>query len=177
MMSAPAVFDTISSFLCSPSLRFDLMPKAHDSSTTTFDWPVRVYYEDTDAAGVVFYANYLRFLERGRTEWLRSLGYEQDALRAQDAVVFAVRRVVLDYRAPARFNDQLTVRTSLRHLGGASLEFDQAIVRDRDGTLCCEGTVGVVCLDANSMRPRRAPAGLVSGILSCIERGPDGPVE
>jgi hypothetical protein len=78
----------------------------HDQSAPVyFDWPVRVYYEDTDAAGVVFYANYLRFMERGRTEWLRALGFEQDQLRAEQGVVFAVTAVDLKYLTPARFNE------------------------------------------------------------------------
>ena len=135
-------------------------------SREVFDWPIRVYYEDTDAGGVVFYANYLRFMERGRTEWLRALGHEQDDLRRDSGIVFAVRRVSLDYLAPAKFNDRLLVRSGLTQLGGASLEFAQAIIRETDQTLCCRGEVKVVCLDAASLRPRRMPAALLSGIQS-----------
>ncbi|EXJ16960.1 4-hydroxybenzoyl-CoA thioesterase family [Imhoffiella purpurea] len=136
----------------------------------TFDWPVRVYYEDTDAAGVVFYANYLRFMERGRTEWLRALGYEQDLLRDEQGILFAVRRVGLEYRVSALFNDLLLVRSAVKHLGGASIEFEQSILRQADGKECCRGTVNVVCLDARTKRPRRMPSEMVDGILSGMER-------
>ena len=129
-----------------------------------FDWPVRVYYEDTDAAGIVFYANYLRFMERGRTEWLRALGFEQDRLRAEQGVVFAVTAVDLKYLTPARFNDLLTVRSSLSLKGGASLAFEQDILRVADQAVCCRGSVKVVCLDAATMRPRRLPDRLAAAI-------------
>jgi acyl-CoA thioester hydrolase len=153
------------------------MPISSDDSKATFDWPVRIYYEDTDAAGVVFYANYLRFMERGRTEWLRMLGYEQDALRRCEGILFTVRRVGLDYLAPALFNDLLTVRSRLAHVGGASLEFDQDILRDADGALCCRGSVKVACIDAATLRPRRLPVGFVSGMLSGTGRPLAAPVE
>jgi acyl-CoA thioester hydrolase len=133
-------------------------------SPSYFDWPVRVYYEDTDAAGVVFYANYLRFMERGRTEWLRALGFEQDRLRAEQGIVFAVTAVDLKYLTPARFNDLLTVRSSLSHKGGASLAFEQDILRVADQAVCCRGSVKVVCLDAATMRPRRLPDRLAAAI-------------
>jgi acyl-CoA thioester hydrolase len=137
----------------------------HDQSASVcFDWPVRVYYEDTDAAGVVFYANYLRFMERGRTEWLRALGFEQDQLRAEQGVVFAVTAVDLKYLTPARFNELLTVRSSLSHKGGASLAFEQEILRVTDQAVCCRGSVKVVCLDATTMRPRRLPDRLAAAI-------------
>jgi acyl-CoA thioester hydrolase len=137
----------------------------HDQSASVcFDWPVRVYYEDTDAAGVVFYANYLRFMERGRTEWLRALGFEQDQLRAEQGVVFAVTAVDLKYLTPARFNDLLTVRSSLSYKGGASLAFEQEILRVTDQAVCCRGSVKVVCLDATTMRPRRLPDRLAAAI-------------
>ena len=135
------------------------MPISDADSKMMFDWPVRVYYEDTDAAGVVFYANYLRFLERGRTEWLRSLGYEQDALRQVE-----VRRISLDYLSPARFNDLLTVHSHLTHLGGASLTFTQDIRRPADSILCCRGVVNVACVDAITLRPRRLPPLLATGL-------------
>ena len=93
-----------------------------------FGWPVRVYYEDTDAGGVVYYANYLRFLERARTEWLRALGFEQDALARDAGVIFAVRRVEVDYLKPARFNDALTVHARIAERGRASLVFAQEVI-------------------------------------------------
>ncbi|MBV5309396.1 tol-pal system-associated acyl-CoA thioesterase [Chromatium okenii] len=134
---------------------------------STLDWPVRIYYEDTDAAGVVFYANYLRFMERGRTEWLRALGYEQDALRQVEGMLFTARRINLDYLSPARFNDLLMVRTHLTHLGGASLTFTQDVRRDADGILCCRGVTNVACVDAISLRPRRLPTTLATGLKCC----------
>ncbi|MBK1693153.1 tol-pal system-associated acyl-CoA thioesterase [Chromatium weissei] len=133
-------------------------------SNATFDWPVRVYYEDTDAAGVVFYANYLRFMERGRTEWLRSLGYAQDVLREVENMLFTARRINLDYLSPARFDDLLTVRTQLTHLGGASLTFTQDVRRVADGVLCCRGVVNIACVDAISLRPRRLPSTLAADL-------------
>ncbi|WP_346014651.1 tol-pal system-associated acyl-CoA thioesterase [Thiocystis violacea] len=138
---------------------------------------MRVYYEDTDAAGVVFYANYLRFMERGRTEWLRALGFEQDALREHHDLLFAVRDLTLDYLFPARFNDRLTVRSALARRGGASLEFEQSVVRATDQRCCCQGRVKVVCLDAATLRPRRMPDFLVNGILSGLARQLHAPTE
>ncbi|MBN2887561.1 MAG: tol-pal system-associated acyl-CoA thioesterase [Chromatiaceae bacterium] len=135
------------------------------SASASFVWPIRVYYEDTDAAGVVFYANYLRFMERARTEWLRALGFEQDALREREGIVFAVRQVRLDYLSPARFNEELRVRTWITAVGGASLEFAQRVERAADASLCCEGQVRIACIDAHGLRPHRLPAIL----RSCIE--------
>ncbi|QKT04309.1 tol-pal system-associated acyl-CoA thioesterase [Ectothiorhodospiraceae bacterium 2226] len=120
---------------------------------TEFLWPVRVYYEDTDSGGVVYYANYLRFMERARTEWLRSLGFEQDELLVRDSVLFAVRSAQVDYLKPARFNDLLTVRTSLQRRGRASLTFKQNIVRNSDDALVCTATVKIANLNAATLRP------------------------
>ncbi|NCC28408.1 MAG: tol-pal system-associated acyl-CoA thioesterase [Gammaproteobacteria bacterium] len=131
----------------------------------TFTWPVRVYYEDTDAGGVVFYANYLKFMERARTEWLRAVGYEQHALRERCGILFAVRSVAIDYRAPARLDDCLSVTSRLMRAGGASLEFDQQVMRDRDGTCCCRASVKIACLHADTLRPARLPSDLLSELL------------
>jgi acyl-CoA thioester hydrolase len=150
-----------------------LVPTSSDPRLLTFSWPVRVYYEDTDAGGVVFYANYLKFLERGRTEWLRAIGYEQDVLRERSAILFAVRRVTIDYLVPARFNDCLTVASRLVRAGGASLEFDQRVMRDADDTCCCRGAVKVACIDAGTLRPTRLPADLLSELLPFVS----GPAE
>ncbi len=133
------------------------MPHSHDPTHAVLHWPIRIYYEDTDAAGLVFYASYLRFLERGRSEWLRARGYELDQLREQDGVLLTARRVNLDYLAPARFNDLLTVRSHLTHLGGASMTFAQDVRRDADGVICCRGVINIACVDAVSLRPRRLP--------------------
>lgn len=125
-----------------------------------FVWPIRVYYEDTDAGGVVFYANYLRFMERARTEWLRSLGFEQDALMREPGILFAVRRVELEYEQPARFNEELRVVSELGAVAGASLDFVQRVERAHDGSVLCRGTIKVACLRAADMRPTRIPAAI-----------------
>ena len=125
---------------------------------TGFVWPVRVYFEDTDAAGVVFYANYLRFMERARTEWLRSLGFEQDRLMQDPGIIFAVRRAELRFHRPARFNDALLVDVKLGRVGGASLEFVQRVMRDdHDQELFCSARVNVACLNASTFRPCPLP--------------------
>jgi acyl-CoA thioester hydrolase len=124
-----------------------------------FAWPVRVYYEDTDAGGVVYYANYLRFLERARTEWLRALGFEQDALASDAGVIFAVRRVEVDYLKPARFNDALTVHVRLAERGRASLVFAQEIRRGDE--VLVKGMVKIACLEAASFRPAPIPAAIL----------------
>ncbi len=96
---------------------------------TPHQFRCRVYYEDTDLAGIVYYANYLKFIERGRSEWIASLGIDQMVLRAEEGVVFAVRRVEADYLRPARFGDDLVVETSLHSIGGARLVLEQVILR------------------------------------------------
>jgi acyl-CoA thioester hydrolase len=122
------------------------------------DWPVRVYYEDTDAGGVVYHASYLRYMERARTEWLRALGYSQAKLRQEESLVFTVVAMTLDFLKPARLDDQLVVRSQVRLAGGASVEFDQEILRGSERIIAA--TVRVACLDAASFRPRRLPASL-----------------
>lgn len=126
-----------------------------DSVIPSFSWPVRVYWEDTDAGGVVYYANYLKFLERARTEWLSHLGLEQDQLASDAGVVFVVRRVEADYLAPARFNDRLVVRCELAELNRASLLMDQQVVRD--GAVLLKARVKVACVDQAGFRPARIP--------------------
>lgn len=134
------------------------------TDSPTFRWPVRVYYEDTDAGGVVYHANYLLFMERARTEWLRALGFEQDALRREAGVQFSVRRATIDYLRPALFNDLLTVTVALTGHGGASLDLAQELVRDGDGVLCCLGRFQVACVDAATLRPARIPKQLLAEI-------------
>ena len=116
---------------------------------------VRVYYEDTDAGGVVYYANYLKYMERARTEWLRALGFDQSALARDDGVVFAVRAASLEFLKPARFDDALEVSVGVAELGRASIQFAQSITRA--ATVLCEGTVRVACLDAVKFAPRPIP--------------------
>ncbi|WP_144393825.1 tol-pal system-associated acyl-CoA thioesterase [Pleionea sediminis] len=126
-----------------------------------FIFPVRVYYEDTDVAGVVYYANYLKFMERGRTEWLRSFGADQDVLIEQD-IAFAVRKAEVDYYKPARFNDALDVISTVTESKGASVIFHQKICRqDAHQTVLCEGVIKVVCVTMSTMRPRAIPSSLL----------------
>jgi acyl-CoA thioester hydrolase len=126
-----------------------------------FSWPVRVYYEDTDLGGVVYYANYLKFLERARSEWLRHLGVSQTRLLEEARLLFAITRVAIDYLKPARFEDELVVTVELARLRRASMEFRQAIHRGgTDGELLCTAQVTAACLDADSMRPKPLPAHL-----------------
>lgn len=126
---------------------------------TPFNWPIRVYYEDTDAGGVVFYANYLKFFERSRTEMLRAMGYEQDELMTAAGVIFVVRSVQIDYLSPARFNEQLIVSAKITEAKKASLIFDQVISRGDD--ILCTGIIRIACLDAKTMRPKAIPEHLL----------------
>lgn len=121
---------------------------------------LRVYYEDTDAAGVVYYANYLRFCERARTEWLRELGIGQQALMASDGIAFVVRSVKADYLRAARLDDTLEVVTRIAALRGASLLFEQDI--RRDGQLLFSAQVLVVCIDHRRQKPAPIPTHLHS---------------
>ena len=126
-------------------------------------WPVRVYYEDTDAGGVVFYANYLAYMERARTEWLRALGYSNSALAADSGVVFAVRRVEVDYLAPARLDDELEATASVEDSSRTSLTFRQQVRRGEQ--VLCSGTVKIVCLDSERFRPTGIPKSLLDKIV------------
>jgi acyl-CoA thioester hydrolase len=121
-----------------------------------FSIPVRVYYEDTDAGAVVYYANYLKFMERARTEWLRALGFEQDELSNRDGVVFAVRSAKVDFLKPARFNDALLATVEVSRRGNASLTFHQRI--QRDDLILCEGEIKVACLNVSTFTPCPLPA-------------------
>lgn len=127
-----------------------------------FVWPVRVYYEDTDAGGVVYYANYLKFFERARTELLRHLGFEQDDLMSRLGIIFVVRSVQVDYLKPARFNEQLAVSATVSSLKKTSFMFNQQITRDED--LLCQGDIRIACLDVNSMRPKAIPEEIIKKI-------------
>lgn len=120
-----------------------------------FSWPVRVYWEDTDAGGVVYYANYLKFLERARSEWLRTLGIHQAELAAQDDVLFVVRRVEADYRKPARFDDALAVQSRITELGRASLTMAQQVWRGDEVLLAAQ--VKLACVSASGMRAAKIP--------------------
>ena len=125
-----------------------------------FSWQTRVYWEDTDGGGVVYYANYLKFMERARTEWLRSLGHQQHEIAEQYGYVFAVAEAHVNYRKPARLDDDLTVTCLPVREGRASIRFKQVISRKNEGradTLIADGEVRVVCVDAKSFRPRALP--------------------
>ncbi|CAK0750363.1 esterase/thioesterase [Gammaproteobacteria bacterium] len=132
-----------------------------------FIWPVRIYYEDTDAVGVVYYTNYLKFMERARTEWLRALGFEQDILRHETGIIFVVRSVTVDYLRPARFNDLLEVVSCVEELHRVSLIFSQNIrYSQANDQILCMGKVKVACLDATTLRPRPLPVTLITEIRS-----------
>ena len=129
-----------------------------------FTWPVRVYYEDTDAGGVVYYANYLKFMERARTELLRKHGFEQDQLIEQEGVLFAVRHIETDYLYPARFNDALIVSASVASHGKVSVTFSQEVRMAESGQVLCRGEVKVACLDAVRFRPHPFPKKLLAAL-------------
>lgn len=130
-------------------------------------WQTRVYYEDTDAGGVVYYANYLKFMERARTEWLRALGVEQDSVAKELNVLFAVRSVAIDYKKPARFNDALSVSVVPHTLKPASISFKQVINQEGDETnIFTTSEVNVVCLNADDFMPNRIPKKLFKIIQS-----------
>jgi acyl-CoA thioester hydrolase len=133
-------------------------------ASATFRWPVRVYYEDTDLAGLVYYANYLRFMERARTEWLRAFGFEQTDLRQQWGIVFAVRSVALDYLRPAVFNDELTVTVESVTARGSRIRLAQRVLRAAD--VLTVGRIEVACLDTRSLRPARIPQSVLQKIGS-----------
>ncbi len=125
-----------------------------------FEHALRVYWEDTDAGGVVFYANYLKFFERARTEWLRSLGVGQQALREATGAIFIVAETQLRYIAPARLDDALRVTVQLQQRGQASLHIQQQAWRG--DTLLCEGRIRIGCVDEGTFRPRRIPNEVLS---------------
>ena len=127
-------------------------------SHAPFEWPVRVYWEDTDGGGVVYYANYLKFLERARTEWLRALGYSQTALAVDPGILFMVVNLQLEYLKPARLDDALRVTCEPERDGRVSMRIRQRILRDDgSGEPLVLADVRVACLDARSLRPRRIP--------------------
>ena len=136
---------------------------------TRFFWPVRVYYEDTDAGGVVYYANYLKFFERARTERLRQIGFEQDELRKSSGVLFAVKSVQVNYLKPARFNDTLLVSAEVAELRRASLIFAQEIrLDDPAGDKLCEATIHIACVSDDGFRSVAIPGFLVERIKHAI---------
>lgn len=132
-----------------------------------FSWPTRIYWEDTDAGGVVYHARYLAFMERARSEWMRALGWGQEQLRTIDDVAFAVRAMEIDFRAPARLDDQLQVSVRLLECRGASFSVGQRI--ERDGVLLVEARVRIAALRASDFRPRPIPEALLAELKSLPE--------
>ena len=125
------------------------------SDTHRFD--VRVYYEDTDMGGIVYYANYLKYIERARSDWVRAMGIDQNAMRERDGIVFAVRRVEADYLTSARFDDELCVHTRIQAVTGARLVMEQAVIRDKETLF--SAIVTIVCIN-EAGQPARLPANI-----------------
>jgi acyl-CoA thioester hydrolase len=128
---------------------------ASNAQREHFAWPVRVYYEDTDAGGVVYYANYLKFTERARTEWLRDRGFEQTDLAQVHGVTFVVRAVAIEYLKPARFNDALRVTVELIKVGAGQIDLIQRVLREDEELATAQ--VKIVCVRLSTMQPVRLP--------------------
>ena len=120
-----------------------------------FEWNARVYFEDTDSGGVVYHANYLKFMERARTEWLRSLGLNQIKLKQEDKVMFVVRKIDIQYKIPARFNDELLIQTDCVKTTDYSIILKQDILRNKQ--IVTEGKVEIVCINSDLLKPVRIP--------------------
>jgi acyl-CoA thioester hydrolase len=127
------------------------------SEAPGFSWPIRVYWEDTDAGGVVYHASYLRFLERARTEWLRHRGVEQQKLRETHGIVFLVSKIDLHFRAPARLDDELVASIDSFTRRSASMTFSQCILRPADGAQLVQARVRAACVDPTTFKPKRIP--------------------
>ena len=129
--------------------------ETRNSKLGTFEWPVRVYHEDTDSAGVVYYANYLRFLERARTEWLRALGFEQPHLARDFEIAFVVTALTIEYRRPARFNDLLTATVEPGEVGASRIVLLQRVLRE--GAELVVASVRLACVNTVTLKPVRIP--------------------
>ena len=142
-----------------------------------FGWPVRIYWEDTDAGGIVYYANYLKYMERARSEWLRSLGVEQTELKEREGLMFVVVRAEVDFRIPARYGDLLQVTCEVAEARRASLTFKQDVVRasagqstgqrtgeGNGGEVLVSGQIRIACLDVEKFRPRSMPEAMLQEI-------------
>ena len=135
-----------------------------------FSWPVRVYYEDTDAGGIVHYVNYLKFMERARTEYLRSLGFDQHALMVESGILFVVRDTAIEYLKPARLDDSLVVTVGLSRRGRAGFDAVQSIWRGEE--LLCKGRISIACVSANSLHPVGMPVNVRQAILLSSQDAP-----
>jgi acyl-CoA thioester hydrolase len=134
------------------------------SAGEAFSWPIRVYWEDTDAGGIVFYANYLKFFERARTEWLRSQGLEQRALRERNGQMFVVGETSVRYHRAARLDDELLVTARVQETGRASLIIAQQAILKASGSLLCDGSIRIGWVDAASLKPARIPPTLLEAL-------------
>ena len=133
---------------------------------------MRVYWEDTDAGGVVFYANYLKFFERARTEWLRSLGHQQERMRAETGAVFVVTDTTVRYVRPARLDDLIGVTVDVRHAGRAQMTIAQQAWREPEHgaeELLAEGTIRIGCVDAGTFKPQRIPNAIAKSFLTIFQ--------
>jgi len=151
------------------------MPLNKTATAAEFLWRVRVYYEDTDSGGVVYYANYLKFMERARTELLRNIGFEQDIIQREMGIVFAVVSANIQYKKPARFNNELDVITSITNLGKASIHFEQSVFLAPTATSFADAAVApapllstaiikIACLNAATFSPQSIPASIIKKI-------------
>ena len=135
--------------------------------TTPFGFPLRVYWEDTDAGGIVFYANYLKFMERGRTEWLRALGFNQQVLREQVGGMFVVSETAVKYHRPAKLDDALWVTARVQDAGRVSLTIAQQVLlrqENQPDALLAEGTIRIGWVDAHTLKPGRIPASILEAL-------------
>lgn len=128
----------------------------NETGKKEFTLQVRVYYEDTDAGGVVYHSNYLNFMERARTEWLRHIGFEQHTLIEKDEILFAVQKISIDYHKPALFNELLNIKTRIIQSRRASLVFEQIIFNQSEETIC-KAEIKIACLNSNTMKPESIP--------------------
>jgi acyl-CoA thioester hydrolase len=142
------------------------VPTSELNHYAPFRFPLRVYWEDTDAGGVVFYANYLKFFERARTEWLRSLGFEQERLRAQTGSIFVVTDTRVRYVRPARLDDLLAVTVHVEHAGRAQMTIAQQAWRklSQGEELLAQGTIRIGCVDAGTFKPQRIPTAIADSL-------------
>tara|TARA_B100000579_G_C22697118_1_gene787960 strand:+ start:512 stop:925 length:414 start_codon:yes stop_codon:yes gene_type:complete len=136
------------------------------TETKEHSYQLRVYYEDTDAQGVVYYANYLKFIERARTEYLRTIGYQQEKL-LNEGLIFVVNEIKMSFKKPAKLDDNLEIKTRLIKLGKASFNFDQEIFSE-DNFLLCKGLVRCACLNSRNFKPEALPEKLLDGMKSIL---------
>ena len=156
----------------------DPRPAKHPSRLTplaspVFSWPVRIYHEDVDGSGLVYHANYLKLLERARTEWLRALGFEQTELAARHHVLFVVRSLSIEYLKPAAFNDELAVTAAPEEVKGVQLVVAQRVLRA--GEELARASVRIACINTASFRPVRIPSGVADALNACAAGEPEGP--